>query len=89
MSNGRTEPSLSTIKETLEKMLQAVQEEIQKVDIEWTQMCSISSQQQQARVETQVQPARSKPTVNTTSEGVTTIEGLDDASFFNELLLEL
>lgn len=49
MSN-EAEPSssianLTAIKETLGKMLQAVQDDLRKVDSEWTQLCSVAAMQ--------------------------------------------
>lgn len=81
MSKSKTDPSvtsLNTVKETLEKMLQAVQEELHKVDSEWAQMCSMASQSTDA----------SEEVANAGSETLNS-NGLDDPSVVNEVNLEL
>lgn len=41
--SSSTAASLKPIKEALEKMLQTIQDELRKVDSEWTQMCSVAA----------------------------------------------
>lgn len=78
-SSSSSTHSLATTKETLEKMLQAIQEELQKVDSEWSQLCSIANEQAQGH------ESRNKPV----SIEFVKCDGLDDPNVVNELDLQL
>lgn len=84
MSKSKIDPSrtsLITVKETLEKMLQAVQEELHKVDTEWAQMCSIASQG--------TEESESDKSVGNAHEKLLASGGIDDPNVVNEMNLEL
>lgn len=84
MSKPKIDPSgssLTTVKETLEKMMQAVQEELHKVDTEWAQMCSIASQG--------TEESESEKSIGNGNEKLLTGGGIDDPNIVNEVNLEL
>lgn len=74
--------SLPALKETLEKMVTALQQELHKVDSEWIQMCSIAVEQQRAANQSTI---RSDVTFD---RGVTIAE-LDDPEVINKIELDL
>lgn len=81
--SSSTTPSLDEIKAALEKMMEAVQKELHKVDSEWTQMCSIAGEQVQ-EIESD-----NKSNVTVTPVEYVDCNGLDDPDVVNELSLQL
>lgn len=71
--------SLTRIKETLDNMLQVMQQELRNVDNEWTQMCAMVAEELQAK-----QDENSVVFEERVESGL-----LDDPSVVNETNLEL
>lgn len=82
-SSSATATSLTTFKETLENMLQALQEELRKVDSEWTQMCSIVDEKIKEK-QNETSPAFEKCIVMGVADGA-----LDDPLVVNDINLQL
>lgn len=85
MSKSKIEqPSakLTQLKEMLDKMMNAIQDELLQVDMEWAQLCSIALQQSDASTS----PSENADVV---LEDLVDSRTLDDPGVVNEIDLEL